>query len=213
MTRGTIHNQALALAGAMHCCWLVRRLARDGRVEADRLTCALGPVFELDPPSVDAVYGSAECRENMLSVLRAQLGGDTGLRDMEVTRYTATLMHIERKLVSRKDLMDRLREGIEAARSQVDYFGLTHENTIGRMADIYSQTVSTLRPQIMVQGSATHLHDTRIANQVRALLLAAVRSVVLWRQCGGSRLRLIVQRRRLVNAAGELTAPAPDTPG
>lgn len=213
MNRGAIHNQALALAGAMQCCWLVRQAARDGRIDSDQLACALGPVFELDPQSVDAVYGSAACRESMLSVLRAQLGGDTGLRDMEVTRYTATLIHLERKLVRRGDLMQHLRDGIESARSQVDYFGLTHENTVGRLAEIYSQTVSTLRPQVMVQGNASHLNDSRIANQVRALLLAAVRSIVLWRQCGGTRVRLIFGRHRLLRAAGELAAePAPDTP-
>lgn len=207
--QGAIHNQALALAGAMHCCWLVRQLAREGRAESAQFDCALAPVFALDPESVDAVYGSPECRDTMLSVLRAQLGSDTGLRDMEVTRYTATLMHLERKLVRNDELMTRLRSGIESAQSQVDYFGLTHENTVGRLADIYSQTVSTLRPQVMVQGNMAHLNDTRIANQVRALLLAAIRSIVLWRQCGGTRLRLIFQRQRLVRAAGELATPEP----
>lgn len=197
-------NQALALAGAMQSCWLVRRLARDGRVDSDELACALGPVFDLDPTSVEAVYGSEQCRDGMLSILRAQLGANAAVRDMEVTRYTATLMHLERKLVARRDLMERLREGVESARSQLDYFGLTHENTIGRLADLYSETVSTLRPQVVVQGSASHLNDARVANQVRALLLAAIRSVVLWRQCGGSRLKLIFQRHRLIRAAGEL---------
>ena len=194
----------------MHGCWLVRQLACDGRVEAEQFNCALAPVFELDPDSVEDVYGSADCRDAMLSVLRAQLGGDSGLRDIEVTRYTATLMHLERKLVRRDDLMQELRDGLESARSQLEYFGLTHENTVGRLAEIYSETVSTLRPQIMVQGNAMQLNDARIANQIRALLLAAMRSVVLWRQCGGSRLRLIFQRQKLVRAAGELATPAPD---
>lgn len=208
--QGAIHNQALALAGAMHCCWLVRQLAREGRSDNTRFDCALAPVFALDPESVEAVYGSAECRDSMLSVLRTQLGSDTGLRDMEVTRYTATLIHLERKLISSDELMTQLRTGIESAQAQVDYFGLTHENTVGRLADIYSQTISTLRPQIMVQGNVAHLNDTRIANQIRALLLAAIRSIVLWRQCGGTRLRLIFQRQKLVRAAGELATPEPD---
>lgn len=209
----SIHNQALALAGAMQSCWLVRRLARDGRAEPEQMACALAPVFELEPGSVEAVYGSAQCRDSMVSVLRSQLGADASMRDIEITRYTATLMHLERKLVARDDLMQSLRDGIESARSQLDYFGLTHENTIGRLADIYSHTISTLRPQIMVQGDPAHLNDARVANQVRALLLAALRSVVLWRQCGGSRLKLIVQRHRLMRAAGELATVQPDTTG
>lgn len=210
MSRGPIHNQALALAGAMHGCWLVRGLARQGQVDSAQIACALEPIFQLQPSTAEEVYGDAECRDSMLSVLRSQLGGDPARRDMEVTRYTATLMHLERKLGKRDDILQQLRDGIEGARAQVDYFGLTHENTIGRLADVYGETVSTLRPRVMVQGAAQHLNDTRIANQIRALLLAAVRSVVLWRQCGGSRLRLILQRQKLVRAAGELQAPAAD---
>lgn len=212
MARAAIHNQALALAGAMHGCWLVRQLARDGRIDEAGLACALEPVFQLDPTSVDDIYGEPDCRDSMLSVLRAQLGGDAGLRDMEITRYTATLMHLERKLVRRRDLLGQLREGIEAARAQMQYFGTTHENTVGRLADVYSETVSTLRPKVMVQGTGMHLNDTRIANQIRALLLAAIRSVVLWRQCGGSRLRLILQRNRLMRAASELQGRIADAP-
>lgn len=199
-------NQTLALAGAMHACWLVRQLAHQGSTPSFQFECAIRPIFELDPESVEAVYGEPECRHDALTVLRSQLGSGSAARDMEVTRYTATLIHLERKLVARRDLMAALRDGIEHARAQVDYFGLTHENTLARLADLYSRTVSTLRPQVMVQGDARFLNDPAVANRVRALLLAATRSVVLWRQCGGTRLRLIFQRNRLVEAATQLSA-------
>ena len=123
---------------------------------------------------------------------------------MEVTRYAATLMHLERKLVRRDDLMRALREGIEAARTQRDHFGLTHENLIGRLGDLYAETISTLRPRVMVQGEAMTLTDPGNANRVRALLLAGMRSTVLWRQSGGSRLKLVFGRQALIRAAEAL---------
>jgi len=197
-------NQTLAVAGLMHACWLVRQTARGHRVEEHQLAMALAPVFQLEPPSVAAVYGDNERQHAMLSVLKSQLGGRTDGRDLEITRYAATLLHLERKASRDKALMDRLRSGIEQAQTQLEHFEITHENVIGRLADIYRDTVSTLRPQVMVQGEATVLADARNANRVRALLLAGVRSAVLWRQCGGSRLQLILGRQRLLRATHEL---------
>ena len=198
------YDQTLALAGLLHATWLVRQVARNQRVDETQLAIALGPIFELEPSSVEAVYGDPASRHCLLAALRSQLGAGPGERDMEVTRYAATLMHIERKLIRRDDLMRALREGIEAARTQRDHFGLTHENLIGRLGDLYAETVSTLRPRVLVQGESTTLTEPANANRVRALLLAGIRSTVLWRQSGGSRLKLIFGRQRLIQAAEAL---------
>jgi len=200
----SIENQALALAGVMHATWLVRQVARTGRVDDRQMGCALQPVFVLDPSSVDEVYGGPECRHSTLTLLKSQLGANDTARDVEVTRYSTTILHLERKLASRDDLLRALREGLEGARPQLEHFPLTHENVIARLADLYSRTVSTLSPRVMVQGEPRFLEEPNTANRVRALLLAAIRSAVLWRQCGGSRLRLILGRQRLVDAAHAL---------
>ena len=62
-------------------------------------------------------------------------------------------------------------------------------------------TVSTLQPRVMVNGDPARLADGAIANQIRALLLAGMRSAVLWRQCGGTRLGLLFGRRKLATLA------------
>lgn len=201
-----LRDQALALAGLLHATHQVRRLAHEGRVDEEQFECAMRPVFELDPESVEAVYGGPECRHNLLSVLRAQLGGGEAGRDIEATRYSATLMHLERKLSARDDLMQALREGLESARRQAEHFSITHENVTARLADLYANTISSLQPKVMVQGDPRYLQETHVANRVRALLLAGMRSTVLWRQCGGSRLKLILGRNRLMRAAAEIDA-------
>src|SRR3569623_1381139 len=43
-----------------------------------------------------------------------------------------------------------------------------------------------------------------VANKVRTLLLAAIRSAVLWRQCGGNRWQLIFGRRKIIDTARAL---------
>lgn len=197
----SLRNEAMALAGVMHCTRLVRQLAHEGRVDESQFACALRPVFALDPASIEEVYGGPECRNSALGMLRNQLGAGDGERDLEATRYAATLLHLERKLMRRDDVINTLREGLEAARGQLAHFPATHENVVARLADLYGQTVSTLKPKIMVRGEAHLLQNPTTANRVRALLLAGMRSAVLWRQCGGSRLRLILGRSRLLEAA------------
>lgn len=201
--RKGIANQVLPLAGLLHATSLVRQLAHEGRVDEAQFACAIEPVLRLEPDSVEAVYGGAACRHGMITVLKAQLAGDANARDLEATRYSATLMHLERKLAARDDLMQTLREGLELARSQARHFSATHDNVIARLADLYANTVSQLQPKVLVQGDPRYLEEPGTANRVRALLLAGMRSVVLWRQCGGSRLKLVLGRGRLLRAASE----------
>ena len=58
-----------------------------------------------------------------------------------------------------------------------------------------------MAPKIMVSGENQHLSNPDQANKIRALLLAGMRSAVLWAQLGGSRWQILLQRRRLTEEA------------
>jgi high frequency lysogenization protein len=53
----------------------------------------------------------------------------------------------------------------------------------------------------MVDGEHHILNVQENADKIRALLLAAVRSAVLWRQCGGSRWQMLFKRDQLIAEA------------
>lgn len=206
----SLRNQTLALAGLMHATWLVRQVARQGSIAEEELAAALAPIFVLDPSDVDAVYDSEVWRGSAPAILRAQLGVSGSTRDIETTRYAATLLHIERKLAARADMLKELRDGLQDSARQLEHFPITHRNVIAGLGALYGRTISNLRPRVIVQGEADHLEDSHNADRVRALLLAGVRSAVLWRQCGGSRLKLILRRGRLLEAARRINAEPPD---
>ena len=77
-------------------------------------------------------------------------------------------------------------------------------NIISNLADNYKNTVSTIKPQIMVAGTEGYLQMPENAEKVRALLLAGIRSAVLWRQCGGSRWQILFQRKAFLAEAMRL---------
>lgn len=200
----TLRDATLALAGVFQATYLVREIAHHGTVPSNLLEVSIRSLFEIDPLDTESVYGGHGQLNTGFKLLKDQLGGDTKKADIEITKYVVALMHLERKLVRNQELMGRLKSGITRIRGQVDHFSFTHENVLAALADLYLNTVSTLTPRIVVSGQHGHLTNPANANKVRALLLAAIRSVVLWRQSGGNRFQLLFKRKQLVAEADAL---------
>ena len=68
------------------------------------------------------------------------------------------------------------------------------------MGALYADTISQLRPRVMVQGNPHYLAQPDVVAEIRALLLAAVRSAMLWRQLGGNYWDFLFFRARLLAA-------------
>ncbi|MGR8952008.1 MAG: high frequency lysogenization protein HflD [Gammaproteobacteria bacterium] len=192
----TITNQTIALAGVAQAAALVQQLATRGTCDQDALTASIGSVLKVDSDSVLEVYGGLEGLKLGLEQLQSQM---TGYRidNPEQARYAATLVFLERQLSSRKDLLAAIRTGVEKAQAQSEHFGLLHENVMANLGEVYHSTVSTLQPRIMVNGEQAYLARPEIVNKIRALLLAGIRSVILWKQCGGARWKFIFYRKKI----------------
>ncbi len=192
-------EQVLAFAGIWQAVKLVQQVARTGNVEATDFEACLSTLYVTDPKTTEEVYGSIQSMTTGLNTILDQFGDATNHRDMELTKYVIGLMTLERKLNKAPELMQQIGSGLELAKSQVEHFGsTTHENVIASLANTYSNTISTLQPKIIVQGEQGYLSNSNNAAKVRALLLAGIRSAVLWYQCGGRRLGLIFSRGKLL---------------
>ena len=197
-------DTTLALAGIIQAAKLVQEIAYHGAADQTVFRTCISSLFETSPENTASVYGGANGVRKGLVLLSEQLGDQQQKRDMELTKYVISVMHLERKLVRKPDMLEVLARGIEKAREQIRYFSLTHENVIASLADLYVNTISTLSPRIIVNGEHSFLSDPDNANKVRALLLAAIRSAVLWRQCGGNRLQLLLSRAKIIQTADRI---------
>ncbi|MEN8803282.1 MAG: high frequency lysogenization protein HflD [Thiogranum sp.] len=197
-------DRALAFAGILQALQLVQSTAYGKPYDLEAIQTTLTSILLIDTETVEGVYGGVTGVKNGLRLLSTQLMGGKQKPDAELSRYLIVLLHLERKLSKRADLLDKLTEGIERVQKQLEHFDISHTNVLASLADSYAQTISTLQPRIMVKGEPTRLTETGVANQIRALLLAAMRSAVLWRQCGGTRLGLLLKRRKLADTAAEL---------
>jgi len=197
-------DRTLAFAGILQALHLVQQIAGGKPYDLDAFQSSLNSILLIDAPTVVDVYGDVSGVTAGLRLMQAQLISGQQKPDMELSRYLVVLLHLERKLSKRADLLDTLGAGIKRAQDQTGHFDINHPNLLSNLADIYASTVSTLKPHIMVNGDPGRLTDTGVANQIRALLLAAMRSAVLWRQCGGTRLGLLLGRRKLTETATAL---------
>lgn len=205
------HEHAMALGGLFQAVSLVQQVARDGTAEPEPFASSIMSILCTDADSTDAVYGSSGHIRRGLQILCRQLGRDKSLQDAELMRYAVSLLFLERQLVRNARMLDKLRVGIDTATQQSEHYSVTHENVLARLADTYASTVSQLQPRIMVQGKPEYLNTPANANRIRALLLAGMRSAVLWRQLGGNRLRLLWTRKNIVRCAqAMLENPAPE---
>lgn len=208
-TFGMNEERVLALAGLFQACALAQQLANDGRCDDAAMQSSVASVFRIDAPSVVAVYGNVSSLRLGLRSVVAQL--DESERDMSVTRMVVTVMRLERSLSGRSELLEKLQQGILAAQRQVEHFGQESTQVYGRLAELYASTLSTLRPRVMVSGNPQQLQQPPVVEKVRASLLAAVRSAVLWRQVGGRQWQLLVYRRQCsMLARGLLTGATLD---
>jgi high frequency lysogenization protein len=205
----SLHDQTLALAGVFQAAALVQQVARSGQCAEGSLETCIRSLFATDPASTLDVYGGElkDLREG-LSTLAGVLSKQTRQQDIEVLRYALNLINLEAKLRRDKDMLDVIGTRIDQARHTASHFGYTHPNLIANLGSVYTDTISTFRLRIQVSGQPTILQQDENAAKVRALLLAGIRSAVLWHQSGGRRWQLIFNRRKVIDIAGELAEQA-----
>ena len=193
-----MQERVLALAGLAQALKQVRRIAETGQADAAVLATALESVLRIDAPSVEAVYGGAESVRPGLRLLHGYFNNLPD--DEQLPKLALAVMQLERRFVNDRDMVQRVQRGIAAAAAEAERSGPTHPEVLAGLGALYADTVSNLRPRVMVQGNPHYLGQADIVSEIRAVLLAALRSAVLWRQMGGSYLEFLLRRRQLLEA-------------
>jgi high frequency lysogenization protein len=198
-----LKGQTVALAAMFQFSACVEQLAKTGHVNQKDFEVSVNSLFNQNPTDSLDVYGGIEQLETGLSFLIANLSRSPK-RSSDCIRYVMGILHLQKQLSKRSSMLDIISKRLDKSRLQVEHFSMTHENVIAGLADIYTDTISTFSFRIQVIGEYQFLQQTRIANQIRTLLFAGVRSAVLWRQLGGNRLKAIYQRTAILETARSL---------
>ncbi len=196
-------ERCIALAGVFQAADMAAKIAEQGIVDTRSMEASIHSLFKIDAESVEQVYGGLQGVESGLRLIQQQLG-EKRTDNVLVTQYVIALLHLERKLIKNSAMQQQIQQGIRLAERRVEHFHLLHPNIIAQLADIYTQSISTLKPRIMVKGDPLHLQNPDNVNRIRSLLLAGIRSAMLWRQCGGGRWQVLLGRKKIAEQSRRL---------
>jgi high frequency lysogenization protein len=188
-------ERMLALAGLMQALQQVRRIADTGQADGAILDAAVSSVFRIDADTTSGVYGGIAALRPGLLLLRGYFRNEG--RDELLPRLALAVLQLERRF-SRDAAATQVRDGILAVAPSAERLGPTHPDVLAALGSLYAQTVSQLRPRVLVQGNPHYLGQANVVAEIRAVLLAALRSAVLWRQLGGSLWDFLLRRRQMV---------------
>jgi len=201
-------ERTLALSAVFQSGELVRQAANHGTWSGYAAGAMLHSLFTIESRSVQEIYGNLDRMRLGMEVLLSVLQGDKS--HLESLQYAIAILKLQRRFSRNSGLQEtvgaRLRE---IARMQAEPGIEPHEledRQAAELAQLYSRTISTLSPRIIVHGKPRHLQAERNVHWIRTLLFAGLRSAHLWEQLGGSRWRLMFGRQQLLREAEELIA-------
>jgi high frequency lysogenization protein len=195
----SVDDRVLALAGIAQALQQVRRIAETGHSEASVVRTAVDSVFRIDADSPQAIYGSASNVAPGLRLLHNYFRNQG--QDEILPRLALAVLQLERRFVREHAVVEQVSQGIVRAQRQSAELGdSAHPDVLGTLGGLYADTISHLKPRVMVQGNPHYLGQAGVVAEIRALLLAAVRSAVLWRQTGGQYWDFLISRKAMIEA-------------
>ncbi|WP_018293967.1 high frequency lysogenization protein HflD [Mariprofundus ferrooxydans] len=196
-----IRQRAIALAAITQAVYLVDSIARKGLADAEDCRTLMNSLFAdtvRAEHDVAQLYDGITNLQTGLRICSSILKGDTLPQHKTIMSYSAGLMALESKLTKENNVRQTLASGMQRIAGQKKYFGdAMHPNIVAAVADLYGETISTMKPRIIVRGKSEHLSQQANTRRVRALLMAGLRAAHLWHRQGGGHMNLLFRRNAL----------------
>lgn len=198
-----LHDQTLALASMMQSAKLINQLANGESINQAAFDCSLDSLFTLNAQSTQDIFGYGEGLIPGLKTLKTYLGGE-GQPNRLIAYYVLSMIKLERRLTKNDAMVREIQQGFEDIQHHTETFEMSQSGRVHKIDGLYQKTISQIKPRIIVQGEQLHLSNSDTTSKVRTLLFCGIRAAVLWKQRGGSRLKLIFSRKKYVRQATQL---------
>ena len=196
-------KQTLALASIFQTTALVHQLASTGQCDSHSNRASLNSIVSKSD-NVDEIFSSPEDLRVGFESLKTLLDKKS-ISMQNIMLYSTALINLEKKLMKKPQLMTQISAEIDHLKKQ-DFFDVHHTNSIARLAELYKNTLGILNPTIMVRGEQIYLTNRQTANHIRALLLAGIRAVSLWKSQGGKTWHLLFNKKKTLRYVNSLEA-------
>ena len=196
-----LQDTTLALTAVLQASHLVYQLAHKGIYSEEDSYPLVFSLFQFDALNTPAVYGDVAKLRLGLELLQAYLGGNSPAypKNPDVIRYALAVLTLEQHFSRDSRMQARVHQQLLPLKEDI----VLDEAVFSGLAHVYEDNLSKLDFRVYVKGNAEHLKNPRYVAKIRSLLFAAVRSAMLWRQCGGSRWQLFFKRQKIVQCSAD----------
>lgn len=200
-----LSQRAAALAALTQAVYLVDSVARKGIVDSEDFRLMMASLFGDPHGNVLGLYGVPDGLHTGIRICKQLLTASDLPQARPLMVYSGGLITLERRLARNDTVRQTLAAGMKRIHGQQQYFGdAMHANIIAAIADLYGETISNMKPRIIVRGKAEHLSQSANTQRVRALLMAGLRAAHLWHNHGGGHITLLLRRRTIVRELEKL---------
>ena len=198
------HNKTIALAGIHQALQLVQRIAWNGDYSYPEIDICLTSLFVRDPANFEQVFDGLENIQPGLKALHSSFTDKHDKQALERARYMVNLMLLSKTIISNNELGQQVGTTLSLLDEAASDLDNQRDYVIERIAQLYQNTISKLKPRIIVYGQPDILNNANNAALIRTLLFSGLRSAVLWYQAGGSQLNLLLGKKKYLHTINEL---------
>lgn len=202
-------EQAIALSGLWQAANLVYDIAHGelDQQQQKRFDCSSRSILVMHAEESEQVFGSIDnLRFSILGLYSFFKRSHKGRP--RVMLYMLQLIRLQQIMSRDREMSQYIGKEIHRLSKQRQLFEEQQPMLIENYARIYSETFGSMnmKSRIKVSGVAEILQKSKVQSSVRAMLLAAIRSVMLWKQMGGNRFQLIFKRQQIEESLAKLVA-------
>lgn len=222
-------QQVAALAMLLYSCRQVHELAQGAQASPEILHAYVQPSLMLEPPRFIDLINSMSSLDAallvMINILEGKRLNASGVEKKEplsaaeqaglkqVILYAHGALKLRKNLLKDTQKLTILenRLPIITRFQELQPPPATHESpndtlqpVVSKLAALYLDLFSQMDFRIIVQGTPGALRDTVKVEQIRCLLLGAIRFAVLWHQVGGRKWQFIFGRGKILREGQQL---------
>jgi high frequency lysogenization protein len=199
MFKPELKNEVISLGAIYQASSEIKKIAWEGKINNKFIEPLIYSVYQTTSNDIEDIYINLKRLNTGLDFLRKQFVGDVFSRDAEVDRYFEAINVLVKNMYKNNEIFSNLRDELSSHKENVTEDNL-HEHA-EFLSNLYLKTISKINPRIIVNGDNIHLTDNKNASMIRALLLSAIRSFILWQQSGGTKFRIFLFKKRMAEIA------------
>ena len=198
----TIDQQLYSLAALYQSCNAISRIAWEGQYDEKEFLPLIKSILDVDSDDPLTIYQQPISLKSGFEFLKKQVVDDIFTRSSETRRYISSIKDLVKRINTSSIIDEQFRKRID--RINENEYEKNTDNIVLEIGQLYKDTFSQLEPRIVISGDNQYLKQDLNAARIRTALMAAIRSVYLWKSCNGSDLKFFLFKKKYISRIREI---------